>query len=68
MGGLITEKQEVLKHLKQKYPSLFKGSGASGSGATGGSGIGGTATKQKGDFGGSRNERLTAIAERFNLN
>lgn len=70
VGGVPVPEEDVLGQLKGKYPSLFKGSGASGSGAAGVKPNGSGAAKRtpKGDFGGSRDERLAAIASRFEIN
>ena len=35
LGGVPVERDKVIEHLKEKYPFLADGSGASGGGATG---------------------------------
>lgn len=59
---------EALTHLVNAYPQkdqILKGTGAGGGGAGGGNGGGGN--QSKGNFGGSREERLAAISAKFDL-
>lgn len=66
-AGEVADFDEALETLVDQYPykdSILKGSGQSGSGANGGGG-GGDKPKDKGNFGGSREERTAAIAARF---
>ena len=65
--GELADFDEALETLVDQYPykeQILKGSGASGGGAGGGGGSGGN-NQPKGNFGGSRTERATAIAARF---
>lgn len=67
--GELASADEALEQLVSAYPykdQILKGSQASGGGAGGGAGGGGG--QGKGNFGGSREERKAAIAEKFNLN
>ena len=61
--------EEALEMLVDAYPhkaSILKGSNASGGGASG-SGSGGPGTQNRGNWGGSAQERRAAIASKFNL-
>lgn len=62
-AGDMTEAQ-LQTQLVKDYPFLVDGSGATGGGATGGGASGGAA---KGSMGGSRAERVYAIAQKFNI-
>lgn len=65
MGGLTVDKDKVLHHIKETYPFLVDGSGATGGGAAGGNG--GSASQKTGNFGGTKSERQAAIASKYNL-
>lgn len=65
VGGMAIEQDKLIENLKENYPFLVDGSGASGGGAAGG--LGGGASKSSGDFGGDRSARKNAIKQRFNL-
>ncbi len=65
MGGVEVDSAKIMTHLKESYPFLIDGSGASGGGAPGGK-IGGGAAKT-GDFGGDKEARKAAIAAKFDL-
>lgn len=67
--GELAGFDEALEMLVSQYPQkdhILKGSGASGGGSQGG-GNGGGGQQQKGSFGGNRDERVAAIASKFNL-
>jgi predicted nuclease with TOPRIM domain len=61
IGGLTVTPEKLVETVKESYPFLVDGSGATGGGAAGGK-SGGAA---KGDFGGSPEERKAAISARF---
>jgi hypothetical protein len=62
IGGLPVTPEKLVETVKESYPFLVDGSGATGGGAAGGNKSGGAA---KGDFGGSPEERKAAISARF---
>ena len=49
LGGVPVDKAKVIEHLREKYPFLADGSGASGGGATG-AGKGGGAVKKASEY------------------
>lgn len=64
--GELADFDEAIETLVDAYPykdQILKGSGASGSGA--GSSAGGGGQRPKGDLGGTKSERVAAIAARF---
>ncbi len=66
--GELAEPDEALEMLVNQYPykdSILKGTGASGGGSGGNQGSGGG--MPQGNFGGSREDRVNAIASKFNL-
>lgn len=66
--GEVADFDEALEALVEQYPyrdSIMKSSGANGSGAPNGGGGGGLPNTPKGDLGGSKSERVAAIAARF---
>lgn len=65
--GELADFDEAIESLVDAYPykdQILKGSGASGSGAGGGTTPGG-GSRNKGDLGGTKSERVAAIAARF---
>ena len=56
MGGVEVDRAKVLTHIKDNYPFLIDGSGATGGGAAGSTGAG--PQKTQGNPGGSKEERL----------
>lgn len=65
--GELADFDEALESLVDQYPykdQILKGSGASGGGANPGGGGGGEKSKQ-GNFGGSKEDRLSAIKSQF---
>jgi hypothetical protein len=65
--GELADFDEALESLIEQYPHkdhILKSSGASGGGAAGG-GQGGGGNKSKGNFGGSKEERMAAIHAKF---
>lgn len=66
--GELAGFDEALGMLVEQYPykdQILKGTGASGSGAAGNAG--GGQGKPAGNFGGTRDDRVAAIASKFNL-
>ncbi|NID14390.1 DUF6651 domain-containing protein [Luteibacter yeojuensis] len=66
--GELADFDEAIETLVDAYPykdQILKGSGASGSGAGNGGGGGGGSQRAKGDLGGTKSERVAAIAARF---
>jgi len=59
LGGVPVEKEKLLSHLRDKYPFLADGSGATGGGASGSSG-GAVVTKSFGEMTGSELMALRA--------
>lgn len=65
--GELADFDEAIESLVDAYPykdQILKGSGASGSGAGGGTNPG-SGSRNKGDLGGTKSERVAAIAARF---
>ena len=56
MGGVEVDRDKILTHIKDNYPFLIDGSGATGGGAAGSKGAG--PQKTQGNPGGSKEERL----------
>lgn len=66
LGGVPVDKAKVIDHLKEKYPFLADGSGASGGGATGAGKGGGAVTKKLSEMNDSeRVELYKENPERF---
>jgi len=61
LGGVPVDSEKMQAHLKERYPFLIDGSGATGGGATG-TGKGSGAASTKGNPGGDKSERI-AYAE-----
>lgn len=56
MGGVEVDRDKILTHIKDNYPFLIDGSGATGGGAAGSKGAG--PQTMQGNPGGSKEERL----------
>ncbi len=60
LGGVPVEKDKILAHLKEKYPFLVDGSGATGGGASGSQNGGAVTSKSFGEMNGSELSALRA--------
>ena len=60
LGGVPVEKDKILAHLKEKYPFLVDGSGATGGGASGSQNGGAVTSKSFGEMNGSELSQLRA--------
>ena len=60
LGGVPVEKEKILAHLKEKYPFLVDGSGATGGGASGSQNGGAVTSKSFGEMNGSELSALRA--------
>ena len=60
LGGVPVEKEKVLTHLREKYPFLVDGSGATGGGATGQQNGGAVTTKSFAEMTGAELSQLRA--------
>ena len=64
MGGVEVDRDKILTHIKDTYPFLVDGSGATGGGAAGSTGAGPHAT---GKVDGDNKERAAYYANKFNI-
>ena len=60
LGGVQVDQEKVLNHLKEKYPFLVDGSGATGGGASGSTQNGGAVTKSFSEMTGAELSELRA--------
>ena len=60
LGGVPVEKDKIVSHLREKYPFLIDGSGATGGGAAGQNNGGAVATKTFGEMSGEELSQLRA--------
>jgi len=60
LGGLEVDKEKILTHLREKYPFLVDGSGATGGGASGSNNGGAVATKSFSEMTGAELSNLRA--------
>ncbi len=65
MGGVEVDRAKIMAHIKDNYPFLIDGSGATGGGATGANKGGGAATIGKPD--GDKHERAAYFANKFGI-
>lgn len=64
MGGVDVDRDKILTHIKDNYPFLIDGSGATGGGAAGSTGAG---PHTKGKVDGDNKERAAYYANKFNI-
>lgn len=64
MGGVEVDRDKILTHIKDNYPFLIDGSGATGGGAAGSNGAGPHTT---GKVDGDNKERAAYYANKFNI-
>lgn len=64
MGGVEVDRDKILTHIKDNYPFLIDGSGATGGGAAGSKGAGPHVT---GKVDGDNKERAAYYANKFNI-
>lgn len=60
LGGIPVDKDKLLSHLREKYPFLVDGSGATGGGASGSNNGGAVATKSFSEMSGAELSQLRA--------
>ena len=64
MGGVNVDKDKILTHIKENFPFLVDGSGATGGGAAGSQGAG---PHKTGKVDGDNKERAAYYASKFNI-
>jgi len=60
LGGVQVDQNKILEHLKEKYPFLVDGSGATGGGASGSTQNGGAVSKSFSEMTGAELSNLRA--------